>query len=63
MVRSEKKPNAADGRFRAVAAQVSTAAAELALTVVAGEPVLAVEPVSIRVGELAGTGAEELVAP
>jgi len=39
----------------AVEAQVSTAAGELALTVVG-------EPVSIRVGEMAGTGAEELVA-
>jgi len=63
-----RKANAADGRSRAVEvflqgqisiaveAQVSTAAGELALTV-------AGEPVSIRVGEMAGTGAEELVAP
>ena len=51
-----RKANAADGRSRAVEAQVSTAAGELALTV-------AGEPVSIQIGELAGTGAEELAAP
>ena len=58
--RAGEEANAADGRSRAVEARVLTAvvaAAELALTVVAGEPV------SIRVGEMAGTGAEELVAP
>jgi hypothetical protein len=60
--RLEKRPNAGDVRSRAVEALVLTAAgaAELALTV---EPVLVVEPVSIRAGEMAGTEAEELAAP
>src|SRR5882757_8062867 len=48
---------AVGGRSHAVAAQVLTAAAERALIVVAGEPV------SIRVGEMAGTGAEVQAAP
>jgi hypothetical protein len=57
-----KTPNAAGVRSRAVEARVLTAAgaAELALT---AEPVLVVEPVSIRVVEMAGTEAEELAAP
>ena len=50
----KRKANAADDRSRAVEAQVSTEAGELAL---------AAEPVSIEVGELAGTGVGELASP
>src|SRR5258707_1091841 len=48
---------AVGGRSHAVVAQVLTAVVERALIVVAGEPV------SIRVGEMAGTGAEVQAAP
>jgi hypothetical protein len=64
----EKKPNAGDGRSRAVEillrGRISIAVEEQVLTA-AGKTVLAVteEQVLAAVGELAGFGAEEQGAP
>jgi hypothetical protein len=66
-IRLEEEPNAGDGRFRAAEVflreRILLAVEEQVLTAV-GETVLAAAgaPVSIRVGELAGTGAGVLVA-